>query len=235
MPSYLGSASSGICPGLRACRGRRAHSPQWYMHIHCHGDISILVTGQPWAPVFLCFHGLLEDGDFCKDAGWLRLPVMPWGHQRAALYLLCLGFGGEHSLPCFSKTVVSVHKSSSSSFQVLHDLSKVSLSLGTKARKTWRPLPPSPYSLLWDKGPQRRQGHDEQGEGKVNTWKWYSCHKNNNEHDLISSYTHLTDKENWGSEKWSCLLKAIQLIHGGSTVYNQVCLSSNCPPPCWAL
>jgi len=158
------------------------------------------------------------------------------GATREQLFIFSAWASGVSILfPAFQRQLSLSTNPPLSSFQVLHDLSKVSLSLGTKARKTWRPLPPSPYSLLWDKGPQRRQGHDEQGEGKVNTWKWYSCHKNNNEHDLISSYTHLTDKENWGSEKWSCLLKAIQLIHGGSTVYNQVCLSSNCPPPCWAL
>lgn len=204
----------------------RAHLLSWRHQHPC--DRAALSSGFPLLPWLAWGWGVLQEF-------WLAPSASCPGATREQFFIFSAWASGVSIFfPAFQRQFVSVHKSSSSSFQLLHDLSKVSLSLGTKARKTWRPLPPSPYSLLWDKAPQRRQGQGEQGEGKVNTWKWYSCHKSDSEHDLISSYTHLTDKENWGSEMRRCLLKAIQLIHRGSTIYNQVCLSSNCPPPRWA-
>ena len=105
MPSYLGSASSGICPGLRACWGRRAHS---ILNDMCtpvvmetsaslwQGSLGLQFPSASMACLRMGVFARILAGSIC---------VMPWGHQRAVLYLLCLGFRGEHSLPCFSKTV----------------------------------------------------------------------------------------------------------------------------------
>lgn len=113
MPSYLGSTSSGMCPGLRACGKRRdtwssmvhAHHLPWRHRRPCpQGSHELWLSPASMACLGMRIFArmLLAPSASCASG-----PASPGSSstQRAVLSLLSLGLGGKHSSPCFSKTV----------------------------------------------------------------------------------------------------------------------------------